>query len=131
VSTPTGRWPWPVSGILTSPFGMRDGRQHAGVDIAAPTGTPIHAVIPGTISFVGQMDGYGNIVIVEHANGLHTRYAHMSRFGGFAVGDHVDHVDTIGFVGCTGHCSGPHVHFEVRTAPNDVPHDPMTYLHAA
>jgi murein DD-endopeptidase MepM/ murein hydrolase activator NlpD len=129
---PAGRWPWPVSGVITSPFGMRDGAMHAGVDIAAPTGTPIHPAIAGTVAYVGQMSGYGNVVDVTHPNGIRTRYAHMSRFGGFAVGDHVEHLDVIGYVGCTGHCTGPHVHFETRTGtwPKDVPHDPMAYLAA-
>ena len=125
---PSGSWPWPVGGIVTSEFGLRDGRPHTGLDIAVPTGTPIHPSIAGTVSFVGVLGGYGNLVIVEHANGMRTYYAHMSRFGGFAVGAAVTHLDTIGMVGCTGNCTGPHLHFETRTA--DTPRDPRSYLTA-
>lgn len=123
-----GSWPWPVGGVVTSEFGLRDGRPHTGVDIGVPTGTPIHPAAPGTVSFVGQLGGYGNLVILEHANGVRTYYAHMSRFGGFAVGAAVSHLDTIGFVGCTGNCSGPHLHFETRTA--DTPRNPRSFLTA-
>ena len=123
-----GTWPWPVGGVVTSEFGLRDGRPHTGVDIGVPTGTPIHPAAPGTVSFVGQLGGYGNLVIVDHANGVRTYYAHMSRFGGFAVGSPVTHLDAIGFVGCTGNCSGPHLHFETRTA--DTPRNPRSFLTA-
>jgi murein DD-endopeptidase MepM/ murein hydrolase activator NlpD len=109
---------------------MRGGSPHTGIDIAAPKGTPIHPVIAGTVSYVGELGGYGNLVMVDHPNGVRTYYAHMDRFGGIAVGDHVEHLDVLGFVGCTGHCTGPHVHFETRvgTPPNDVPRDPMAYV---
>jgi murein DD-endopeptidase MepM/ murein hydrolase activator NlpD len=123
-----GTWPWPVGGVVTSEFGLRDGRPHTGLDIGVPTGTPIHPAVPGTVSFVGQLGGYGNLVIVEHPDGVRTYYAHMSRFGGFAVGAAVTHLDTIGFVGCTGNCTGPHLHFETRTA--DTPRNPRSFLTA-
>ena len=125
-AAPTGGFPWPVGGIVTSEFGMRGGRPHTGLDIAVPAGTPIHPIAAGTISFVGSLGGYGNLVIVEHDDGLRTYYAHMSGFGGYAVGDRVAHVDVIGLVGCTGSCTGPHVHFETRVA--DVPRDPRSFL---
>ena len=126
IPTPVGKWPWPVDGIVTSEFGLRDGRPHEGIDIAVPTGTPIHPVATGTVAFVGSYGGYGNLVIVDHGNGLTTRYAHMSRFGSFPVGSTVQHTDVIGFVGCTGHCTGPHVHFETRVA--DTARNPRAFL---
>jgi flagellar hook assembly protein FlgD len=126
-STPgTGSWPWPSIGIVTSEFGVRWGRKHEGIDIGTDTGTPIHPAIAGTVSFVGAYGGYGNLVIVDHGGGVTTRYGHMSRFGSFAVGAHVTHDDVIGYVGCTGSCTGPHVHFEVRV--DDVARSPRTYL---
>ncbi|MCW2925876.1 MAG: peptidase [Thermoleophilia bacterium] len=127
---------WPITTIpinVVSPFGMRWGRPHTGLDIAAPSGTPIHPAASGTVAFVGVYGGYGNVVMVDHpASGLRTYYAHMSAFGRFGVGDHVDHLDVIGNVGCTGHCTGPHLHFETRVGapPNDVPRDPVAYLPA-
>lgn len=121
-----GAFAWPIGGVVTSEFGMRNGRPHTGIDIAAPTGTPIHPIAPGTVSYVGVLGGYGNLVIVEHADGLRTWYAHMSSFGSFGVGDPVQPLDTIGLVGCTGSCTGPHVHFETRV--NDVPRDPRSFL---
>lgn len=123
---PAGKWPWPVDGVITSEFGLRDGRPHEGVDIAAPTGTPIHPVAPGTVSFVGSYGGYGNLVIIDHGGEFTTRYAHLSRFGNFAVGASVTHTDVIGLVGCTGSCTGPHVHFETRAA--DTARNPRAYL---
>jgi murein DD-endopeptidase MepM/ murein hydrolase activator NlpD len=123
-----GKWPWPIGGVVTSEFGLRDGRPHTGIDIGAPKGTPIHPTAPGTVSFVGQLGGYGNLVIVEHPNGVRTYYAHMSRFGTFAVGAAVTHLDVIGEVGCTGNCTGNHLHFETRTA--DTPRNPRSYLTA-
>jgi murein DD-endopeptidase MepM/ murein hydrolase activator NlpD len=128
-ATPSaGSLPWPIAGIVTSEFGMRNGRPHTGIDIAGPTGTPIHPVAAGTVSYVGVLGGYGNVVWVDHAGGLRTYYAHMSRFGSFAVGQLVTPISTIGYVGCTGNCSGPHVHFETRVA--DVPRDPRSFLAA-
>lgn len=123
-----GSWPWPIGGIVTSEFGLRDGRPHTGIDIAAPTGTPVHPVATGTVTFVGQLGGYGNLVILVHADGTQTYYAHLSRFGGFAVGASVTHLDSIGLVGCTGSCTGPHLHFETRTA--DTPRNPRGFLTA-
>jgi murein DD-endopeptidase MepM/ murein hydrolase activator NlpD len=78
------------------------------------------------VSFVVVLGGYGNLVIVEHAGGTRTYYAHLSQFGSFAVGATVSHVDVLGLVGCTGSCTGPHVHFEVRVA--DTPRDPRGWL---
>ena len=123
-----GAWPWPIDGIVTSEFGLRNGRPHTGIDIGAPQGTPIHPIGPGTVTFVGQFGGYGNLVIVEHADGMRSYYAHMVRFGAFAVGATVNHLDTIGYVGSTGNSSGPHLHLETRVA--DTPRNPRAVLSA-
>jgi murein DD-endopeptidase MepM/ murein hydrolase activator NlpD len=116
---------WPVSGPVTSPFGMRWGRLHTGIDIGAPTGTPIHAAASGRVIIAGWVSGYGNLTVLDHGGGLATAYAHQS---GFAVGAgaEVARGDVIGYVGCTGHCFGPHLHFEVRV--NGTPVDPLGYL---
>jgi murein DD-endopeptidase MepM/ murein hydrolase activator NlpD len=116
---------WPVSGSVTSTFGMRWGRMHEGIDIAAPSGTPIVAAAAGTVISAGSMGGYGNLVVIDHGGGLATAYAHMS---GFAVGggQGVAQGQVIGYVGCTGTCYGPHVHFEVRL--NGAAVDPLGYL---
>ena len=115
---------WPVSGTVTSGFGMRWGRMHEGIDIAAPTGTAIHAAAGGTVIYSGVMSGYGNIVVIDHGGGLATAYGHMSAI--WVGGGTVSQGQGIGAVGCTGHCTGPHVHFEVRV--NGSPVDPMGYL---
>jgi murein DD-endopeptidase MepM/ murein hydrolase activator NlpD len=116
---------WPVSGPITSPFGMRWGTLHPGIDIGVPTGTPIHAAGSGTVVWCGWMSGYGNLVMIDHHNGLATLYGHQSRI---AVGcnQEVSQGETIGYVGCTGFCTGPHLHFEVRL--NGTPVDPLGYL---
>ena len=115
---------WPVSGPVVSPFGMRWGRLHTGIDIAAGYGTPIHAAASGTVIFAGWMGGYGNFVIIDHGGGLSTAYAHQSSIA--VGGGSVSQGQVIGYVGCTGHCFGPHLHFEVRI--NGSPVDPMGYL---
>ena len=116
---------WPVSGPVTSPFGMRWGRMHTGIDIGVPYGTPIHAAASGSVIYAGWMDGYGNLVFIDHGGGISTGYAHQS---GIAVsnGQSVTQGQVIGYVGCTGHCFGPHLHFEVRV--NGTPVDPLGYL---
>ena len=116
---------WPVNGPIVSPFGMRWGRLHAGVDIAVPTGTPIHAAQSGRVAIAGWVDGYGNYTCVQHAGSLSTCYGHQSRLG-TSVGASVRQGQVIGYSGCTGHCFGPHVHFETRI--NGTPVDPMGYL---
>ena len=115
---------WPVSGPVVSPFGWRWGRMHEGIDIGAGYGTPIAAAAAGVVIYAGWMGGYGNLIIVDHGGGLATAYAHQSSF---AVGSGpVGQGQTIGYVGCTGHCFGPHLHFEVRV--NGAAVDPLGYL---
>ena len=114
---------WPVGGVVTSGFGWRWGRMHEGIDISAPCGTPIRAVAAGTVIFSGWMGGYGNLVVVDHGNGLATAYAHQSAI--YASGG-VGQGQTIGAVGTTGSSTGCHLHFEVRVNGGAV--DPMGYL---
>ena len=121
----SGGFIWPVNGAIVSPFGTRWGRMHEGVDIGAGTGTPIRAAASGTVVVMGPTSGYGNYTCVQHAGAVSTCYAHQSRFG-TSSGAHVSQGQVIGFVGCTGHCFGPHLHFEVRV--NGSPVDPLGYL---
>jgi peptidoglycan DL-endopeptidase CwlO len=116
---------WPVNGALVSPFGMRWGRLHAGVDIAAPSGTPIRAAQSGRVVLLGWTGGYGNYTCVQHAGGLSTCYAHQSRYA-TSSGASVSRGQVIGYVGCTGHCFGDHLHFETRI--NGSPVNPAGYL---
>jgi murein DD-endopeptidase MepM/ murein hydrolase activator NlpD len=115
---------WPVSGPVVSGFGLWWGRMHEGIDIAVGYGTPIHASASGTVIFAGWMGGYGNFVIVDHGGGLSTGYAHQSSIA--VGGGSVSQGQVIGYVGCTGHCFGPHLHFEVRINGSAV--DPLGYL---
>lgn len=121
----TGQLGNPVNGTFTSPFGQRWGRLHAGVDIAAPTGTPIYAADTGTVRYAGWMSGYGNYTCIQHTSSMSTCYAHQSRIG-VRVGQSVTQGDVIGAVGNTGNSYGAHLHFEVRINGNPV--DPMGYL---
>jgi murein DD-endopeptidase MepM/ murein hydrolase activator NlpD len=116
---------WPVSGPITSPFGWRWGRMHEGIDIGVPSGTPIHAAAAGTVVYCGWMSGYGNLVAIDHGGGLSTAYGHQSSIAA-GCGQSVGQGDVIGYVGCTGHCFGPHLHFEIRV--NGTPVDPLGYL---
>jgi murein DD-endopeptidase MepM/ murein hydrolase activator NlpD len=116
---------WPVSGPVTSGFGMRWGRMHEGIDIMCPTGTPVRAAAAGTVIYAGWLGGYGNLVVVDHGGGLSTAYAHNSAYAS-SVGQSVAAGQTIAISGNTGNSSGPHVHFEVRVNGNAV--DPLGYL---
>lgn len=126
-----GQFLWPAAGPLTSPFGYRvhpifgDTRLHSGVDIGAGYGSPVVAADSGTVSFVGAMSGYGNVIIVDHGGGVATTYNHLSGYY-VSSGSSVSRGQRIGAVGCTGYCTGPHLHFEVRI--NGTPVDPMPYL---
>ncbi|HEY8776754.1 MAG TPA: peptidoglycan DD-metalloendopeptidase family protein [Gaiellaceae bacterium] len=116
---------WPVNGPVTSPFGYRWGRLHAGIDIGVPYGTPIHAAASGTVVLAGWVGGYGNYTCIDHGGGMATCYAHQSSFA-VSTGQHVTQGQVIGYVGSTGHSFGPHLHFEVRINGNPV--DPLGYL---
>jgi murein DD-endopeptidase MepM/ murein hydrolase activator NlpD len=124
----SGQLIWPVNGPIVSGFGMRWGRLHAGVDIAVPAGTPIRAAAAGAVVLLQSESGsggYGNFTCLDHGGGLQTCYAHQSSFA-VVSGQSVSQGDTIGYVGCTGHCFGDHLHFETRV--NGAPTDPMGYL---
>jgi murein DD-endopeptidase MepM/ murein hydrolase activator NlpD len=125
---------WPVQGIVTSSFGARldpfngEGAFHTGIDIATSVGEAVRAPADGTVIKAGMGTGYGREVIVDHGNGVETLYAHLS---GFAVttGQDVSRGDILGYVGSSGHSTGPHLHYEVRI--HDTPVNPAKYLHAA
>ena len=116
---------WPTSGQITSGFGPRWGRMHQGLDVGAPTGRPITAAKSGKVIVAGWSGGYGNLVVIDHGGGLSTAYAHQSRIA-VKLGDPVTQGGLIGYVGSTGHSTGPHLHFEVRV--NGVARDPLPYL---
>jgi murein DD-endopeptidase MepM/ murein hydrolase activator NlpD len=116
---------WSINGAFTSPFGQRWGRLHAGIDLAAPTGTPIRAAASGQVILMAPTGGYGNYTCINHGNSLSTCYAHQSRFA-TSQGAVVRQGQVIGYVGNTGHSFGAHLHFEVRI--NGQPVDPMEYL---
>ncbi len=121
----SGQLSWPVSGPVTSGFGVRWGRMHEGIDIAVGQGTPVHAAAGGTVIYAGWMEGYGNLVVIDHGNGLSTAYGHNSSLAS-SVGQSVAAGQVIAYSGSTGHSTGPHVHFEVRV--NGAPVDPLGYL---
>jgi murein DD-endopeptidase MepM/ murein hydrolase activator NlpD len=121
----SGQLIWPVNGTVTSPFGPRWGRLHAGVDIAAPAGTAIRAADSGRVVIAGWMGGYGNYTCVQHTGSLSSCYAHQSSIS-TSNGASVGQGQVIGYVGCTGTCFGDHLHFEVRVGGSPV--DPMGYL---
>jgi murein DD-endopeptidase MepM/ murein hydrolase activator NlpD len=104
---------------------MRWGRLHAGIDIAVPAGTPIRAAASGRVALAGWNGGYGNYTCIQHSGAIATCYAHQSSIG-VSVGQSVTQGQVIGAVGCTGHCFGDHLHFEVRV--NGTPVDPLGYL---
>ncbi|MDP2711700.1 MAG: peptidoglycan DD-metalloendopeptidase family protein [Solirubrobacteraceae bacterium] len=124
----SGSMIWPVNGALTSPFGPRWGRLHAGIDIGAAEGTPIHAADSGRVVLMqstAASGGYGNYTCVQHTSTMSTCYAHQSRFS-TSLGASVSRGQVIGAVGNTGNSFGAHLHFEVRV--NGSPVNPMGYL---
>ena len=116
---------WPVNGPVVSGYGMRWGQLHAGIDIAVPAGTAIRAAASGTVVLAAYTGGYGNYTCIDHGGGISTCYAHQSSYA-VSSGQSVGQGQVIGSVGCTGHCFGDHLHFEVRV--NGSPVDPLGYL---
>jgi murein DD-endopeptidase MepM/ murein hydrolase activator NlpD len=116
---------WPVHGVLTSPYGWRWGRMHEGIDLAVSSGTPVVASAAGTVIVAGWLGGYGNLVVVDHGNGISTAYGHNTSVA-VGVGQSVAQGQLVAYSGNTGHSTGPHVHFEVRI--NGSPVDPLGYL---
>ena len=121
----SGQLVWPVNGPVVSPFGMRWGRLHAGIDIAVGSGTAIRAADSGNVVLMGWVGGYGNYTCIQHTDTLSSCYAHQSSFA-TSNGASVSQGQVIGYVGCTGHCFGDHLHFETRISGSPV--DPMGYL---
>lgn len=122
---------WPVNGAVTSPFGYRVHpilgvrKLHTGIDITAASGTPIAASAAGTVILAQTYGGYGRAVVIDHGGGLTTLYAHQSQIA-VSVGQIVGRGALVGYVGCSGSCTGPHLHYEVRE--DGVPVDPLSYL---
>ena len=114
-----------MNGPVVSGFGMRWGRLHAGIDIAVGSGTAIRAADSGNVVLMGWVGGYGNYTCVQHTSSLSSCYAHQSSFA-TSNGASVSRGQVIGYIGCTGHCFGDHLHFETRI--NGSPVDPMGYL---
>lgn len=120
------RWVWPViGGSVSSEFGPRWGAHHAGLDVAAPTGTPVVAARAGQVISAGWDGTYGLSVVIDHGDGIQTRYAHASSIA-VNAGDWVDAGDFIMGMGSTGFSTGPHLHFEVIV--NGVQTNPRAYL---
>ena len=116
----------PVDGTFTSGFGARWGTVHEGNDYGCPYASPVWASCGGTVTYSGWNNGgYGNMVVIDHGNGLSTRYAHMCQVA-CSVGQKVNQFDVIGYAGNTGDSFGVHVHFEIMV--NEIPIDPFTYL---
>jgi LysM repeat protein len=128
---PAGKWAWPTQGRVSSPFGRRTDPIkggddfHTGLDIAAPSGSPIRTPLAGRVIFAGARGGYGNYVIIDHGNGLQTAYAHQSQTL-VSAGQQVGPGQEIGKVGSTGYSTGPHLHFEVKRNGQFV--DPRPFL---
>jgi murein DD-endopeptidase MepM/ murein hydrolase activator NlpD len=123
----SGMMIWPVSGPITSPFCERRSYEacHPGIDIAAATGTPIHAAASGRVALAAFTGGYGNYTCIQHTGAISSCYGHQSRFG-VHVGQSVSQGQVIGYVGSTGHSTGPHLHWEVRVNGSVV--NPLNYV---
>jgi len=117
---------WPViGGMVSSPFGMRHGVMHNGVDLVAPAGTPVHAADNGFVIFAGHLHGYGNVIILQHSDGYITVYGHNRR-NLVRQGESVARRQVIAEIGATGRASGPNLHFEVRY--HNHPQNPLVFL---
>jgi lipoprotein NlpD len=116
---------WPVQGTINSGFGPRGMSFHDGIDIAAPEGTPIKAIEDGEVIYSNQLRGYGNMVILRHAHGIVSVYAH-NESNLVREGQSVVRGEVVATVGSTGRVSGPHLHFEIRK--NNAAQDPLRYL---
>ncbi len=124
---PALRWPLTTIHVFVgSPFGARWGKPHEGIDLPAPVGTPVFAAADGRVVYAGAgIRGYGNLIVLKHTGGLLTAYAHNSLLL-VSQGQAVRAGDRIALVGQSGHATGPHLHFEVRSG--QIPRDPMKYL---
>ena len=124
---PALRWPLSIVPLVVgSPFGARWGKPHEGIDLPAPIGTPVFAAADGRVVYAGSgVRGYGNLVVIKHGGDLLTAYAHNSVLL-VSRGQPVRAGDRIALVGQSGHATGPHLHFEVRSG--QIPRDPMSFL---
>ena len=116
----------PVSGTITSPFGRRSRGIHTGLDIATTKGTPIGAAAAGTVTYAARKGTYGNLVVIDHGNGIQTYYAHCNSIN-CSVGQKVSQGQMISTVGTTGNSTGPHLHLEIRI--NGICYNPKNYLY--
>lgn len=122
---------WPVKGYLTSGFGWRRSpfsgatKMHTGLDVSNRVGTPVSAPARGAVTFSGMDGAYGICIVIDHSNGIVTRYAHLSK-SLVSIGDYVQRGDVVGALGNTGRSTGPHLHYEVIL--NGTPVDPMRYI---
>jgi murein DD-endopeptidase MepM/ murein hydrolase activator NlpD len=121
----SGQLRWPLRGVLYARFGRKGKSPHDGIDLAAPAGTPVRTAAEGSVLFAGPQQGYGLLVIIEHAHGLVTVYAH-NRDLRVRTGQQVRDGQVIATVGESGKTSGPHLHFEVRQ--DGAPVDPLDIL---
>ncbi|MAA77998.1 MAG: hypothetical protein CL916_01965 [Deltaproteobacteria bacterium] len=131
IPSPHASYQVPTKGRISSPFGMRihpvhkTQKMHKGLDIAAPKGTPIYPIKPGIVTFSGSQKGYGNIVIIDHGEGMSSRYAHCHRLIA-QKGERVEYKDIIATVGKSGTATGYHLHLEIRN--HNSPIDPQPIL---
>jgi len=122
---------WPVSGPIRSSYGRRrdpftgETETHRGIDIGALYGTEVHAPANAVVILAQRQSSYGNLIVLDHGDGITTRYGHLAKFN-VQKGDTVEKGDVIGFVGSTGRSTGPHLHYEVRL--NDRTLNPRNYL---
>lgn len=122
---------WPLVGSIRSPFGGRsdpfsgEGTFHSGIDLTAPVGTQVRVTADGTVEAAGYSGRYGKLIIVDHGNGVETRYAHLSAFA-VVPGQEVRRNEVIGLSGASGRVTGPHLHYEVRVAGTPV--NPFKYM---
>jgi murein DD-endopeptidase MepM/ murein hydrolase activator NlpD len=116
---------WPLNGAINSPYGPRWGSFHPGIDINGYTGEPYMAAHSGLVLIAGWVDGYGNAVVVDTGGGVQNVYGHASALR-VSAGDNVKQGQVLGLVGCTGYCTGPHLHFEIRVNGKHV--NPMPFL---
>jgi murein DD-endopeptidase MepM/ murein hydrolase activator NlpD len=126
-ANPTASFRWPVRGRIIQGFGPKpSGGQNDGINVSVPEGTPIKAAEDGVVAYAGsELKGYGNLVLVRHANGFVTAYAHASELN-VKKGETVKRGQVIGKAGSTGNVTGPQLHFEVRKGATPV--DPAQYL---
>lgn len=120
-----GAFEWPVEGKILETYGAdKDGQRNDGINIAADTGTPIHAAANGTVTYASNLKGYGNLVLIRHSNGYITAYAHAEKLL-VSAGDRVGRGDVIGYAGKSGGVGTPQLHFEIRKGTKPVDPRPL------